>query len=94
MQQHRKLTLLLNVLLTGGASYQSRRSAHFWAGVHRGEEFKSEWVQKSFFAPLDAAVIDELSPPASEALEALELEDYREVGIDGKGLRVPADSMI
>lgn len=35
MQEHRKLTLLLNVLLIGSTNLQPRRSEHFWANVPR-----------------------------------------------------------
>jgi hypothetical protein len=91
--EHRNLTLLLNVLLAGRTSLQSRRSEHFWASVswdNNRPEIK--WVQQFFFAELGKAVIDELSPPAGERLEEVEPEEYyTKVGHDGKGLRVPTD---
>ena len=47
MREHRKLTLLLNVLLTGRTSLQPRRSGHFWAIVYRDDDRQtSKWLQK------------------------------------------------
>ena len=102
MQEHRRLTLLLNVLLAGGTSLQPRRSEHLWALVpcdhdHRAQhasrtDCEIKWVQQFFFAKLGKAVIDELSPPAAQQLVEVEPEEYyTTVGHDGKGLRVPAD---
>jgi hypothetical protein len=93
MREHRKLTLLLNVLLAGRTSLQPRRPEHFWADVARDDgshEFK--WVPQFFFAELGRGVVDEPSPSAGEQLEEVEPEEYyTKVGHDGKGLRVPAD---
>jgi hypothetical protein len=36
-REHRRLTLLLNVLLAGRTSLQPRRSEHFWASVPRDD---------------------------------------------------------
>lgn len=93
MREHRKLTLLLNVLLAGRTSLQPRRSEHFWASVPRDDDrCEIKWVQQFFFAELGKGVIDELSPPASKQLEEVESDEYyANVGHDGKGLRVPAD---
>ena len=93
MREHRKLTLLLNVLLAGTTSFQLRRSEGCWALVPSdANPFNVEWVKPYFFAKLGTLVIDALSPPAGEQLEEVEPEEYyTEVGHDGKGLRVPAD---
>jgi len=93
MQEHRKLTLLLHVLLTGRTSLHPRRSEHFWASVPSDDsQFEIKWAQQFFFAKLGEAVIDELSPPAAEQLEEVDPEEYyTTVGHDGKGLRVPTD---
>jgi hypothetical protein len=94
MREHRKLTLLLNVLLAGSASLLPRRQRHFWASVSRGEGKGSEitWAQEFYFANFGQAVLDELSPPADAPLGELDAESYHTiVGYDGKGLRVPAD---
>ena len=37
MREHRRLTLLLNVLLTARVSFEPRRSEHFWAHVPAAE---------------------------------------------------------
>lgn len=94
MREHRKLTLLLNILLTGHTSFQLRRPGHFWAAVPRddgGHDF--HWLQQFYCAKLGKAVLDEFSPPAIEQLDAVEPDAYyAEVGgHDGRGLHVPAD---
>ena len=54
MRDHRKLTLLLNVLLAGHTSFQSNRPAHFWASVPYDDgHHESKWLQKFFFAKLE-----------------------------------------
>lgn len=89
---HRRLTLLLNVLLAGRTQLQSRRSAHVWARVRCNGQDKIEWVQRFFFADLGAAVTDELSPAAPGRIEEVEPEEYyTRVGHDGLPLRVPSD---
>ena len=92
MREHRKLTLLLNVLLAGRTNLQPRRSENFWAIDLSDDSQEIKWVQQFYFAKLGAVVIDELSPPAAEQLEEVEPEEYyTKVGHDGKGLRVPGD---
>ena len=92
IREHRKLTLLLNVLLVGRTSLQPRRPQHFWATVPGDDWAASKWVQEFFFAKLGEAVLDELSPPAAQRLEEVAPEEYyTNVGHDGQGLRVPAD---
>jgi hypothetical protein len=94
IREHRKLTLLLNVLLAGRTSCLSQRPHHFWASVPPGdgETFPNiKWVQEWYSAPLDNAVLDEPSPPAAERIEEIASEEYyTKVGNDGRGLRVPA----
>ena len=92
MREHRKLTLLLNVLLAGHTSLQPRRSEYFWASIGHEDGPEIKWVQQFFFAKLGDVVIDGLSPPAGQQLEEVEPEEYyTKVSHDGKGLRVPAD---
>jgi len=93
IREHRNLTLLLNVLLNGGrTSFEPRRPQHFWADVSEDSTPKIKWVQQFFFAILGMPVIEELSPPAGEVLEAINPEIYyTNLGYDGKGLRVPTD---
>jgi hypothetical protein len=90
---HRRLTLLLNVLLVGRTSLQTRRSDHFWAcWFHDDGTAEYKWAQQFYFAPLGQVVIDALSPASSESLKQVEPEEYyAKVGHDGKGLRVPTD---
>lgn len=93
MREHRNLTLLLNILLAGRTSLQPRRSEHFWASVSWADNHPEiMWVEQFFFAKLGKAVIDELSPPATEQLEEVTPEEYyMHVGHDGEGLRIPTD---
>jgi hypothetical protein len=96
MREHRRLTLLLDVLLTARINFQSRRLEHFWAHVTSADgsagDGESRWIQRFFFAPLGAPVTDALSPPAAENLAEVEPEEYyTNVGHDGHPLRVPAD---
>jgi hypothetical protein len=94
LREHRKLTHLLNVLLTGRTSLQPRRTGHLWASVPRDHDagYEIKWVQEFYFAKLGAAVIDELSSAAAQKLEEVETEEYyTTVEHDEKSLRVPAD---
>jgi hypothetical protein len=96
IREHRRLTLLLNVLLTARVSFQPHRSEQFWAyipeAVGSGGNGESRWLQQFFWAPLGPSVTDALSSPATEKLPELELEEYyTNVGYDGNPLRVPAD---
>jgi hypothetical protein len=83
LRNHRDLTLLLNILLTGGVKAMGR-STHCWAGT--------EWVQQWFSPTLNPYITDALSAPAATQLEELEPEEYdKMLGDDGMGLRVPSD---
>jgi hypothetical protein len=95
-REHRRLTLLLNVLLTARISFETSRSEHFWAHISPAEgtggNGESRWLQRFFCAPLDAVVADALSSPAAERLAEVESEAYyTNVGHDGNPLRIPAD---
>jgi hypothetical protein len=84
LRKHRDLTLLLNVLLVGGAKSMGFRSTHCWAGT--------QWVQQWFSHPLNPYITDVLSAPAADQLEELRPEQYDAIlGDDGTGLRVPSD---
>ncbi len=93
LREHRRLTLLLNLLLAGRTSLQPRRPGHFWAAVNGGEgppEIK--WVQEFFFAKLGEAVLDAPSPPSETALGQVDPAEYYEsVGHDGQAMRLPSD---
>ncbi len=93
IREHRKLTLLLNVLLAGRVRLQPRGYEHFWASVPRDDGTSEiKWVQQFFFAKLGEPVIDELSSSGGEQLGEVEPEEYyARVGHDGMGLRVPTD---
>jgi hypothetical protein len=96
MREHRRLTLVLDVLLTARISLEPRRSEPVWVHIPPAEgsggngEFR--WVLRRFWAPLGAPVINARSPPAVESLTEVEPEAYyANVGYDGNPLRVPAD---
>jgi hypothetical protein len=96
IREHRRLSLLLNVLLTARISFETSRAEHFWAHIPPAEgtggNGESRWLQRFFWAPLDAAVTDALSPPDPERLAEVEPEAYyANVGNDGNPLRIPAD---
>ena len=91
-RKHRDLTLLLNVLLVGGAKSMGFRYPSFWAYEATDLSQKSKWVTQRFSAPLGACLIDQLSLPAAHQLEELAPEEYDAMlGNDGEGLRVPSD---
>jgi hypothetical protein len=57
-----------------------------------GTDPEIRWVQQFYFGPLAEVVADELSPPAAEATQEIEPDQYYgQIGQDGKGLRVPTD---
>ncbi len=94
MREHRRLTLLLNVLLAGNTAIQPRRPRHLWAIVHEDGVTPHEvkWVQEFYFAKIGDTVRDELSSLVSETLEEVDSETYfARVVHDGRGLQVPAD---
>ena len=92
LRKHRDLTLLLNILLAGGAKSMGFRPTSFWAYEPTDLSQKSKWVQQAFSAPLGACLIDQLSVPAADQLEELLPEEYDAMlGNDGEGLRVPSD---
>jgi hypothetical protein len=99
MRDHRRLTLLLNVLLRGGTTVQPRRPDHFWAAVPRDDAHLEKgvdikWVQEFFFSEhLGRILIDDLSPPSGPPLEEVSPKEYYNMlGHDGQPMRfVPAD---
>jgi hypothetical protein len=93
-REHRELTLLLNVLLTGHVNFQPHRAQHFWAAIDplAGNDPEIRWVKQFYFAPLGEVVIEELSPPSGGLLDEIEPDEYvAKIGHDGKDLRVPSD---
>ena len=90
IREHHQLTLLLNVLLRGGTSFEPPRPGYFWAIAP--ESFETKWVQQFFSANLGPTIAEALSPAADEQLEEIEPGEYYSViGHDGQGLRVPSD---
>jgi hypothetical protein len=92
-REHRRLTLLLNILLPGGTSIQPRRPRHFWADVSRDDgSFTSKWVREDYSAELGEPIIAELSPAIGERFDEDDPErDFGRVGHDGTDLLFPAD---
>jgi Apea-like HEPN len=90
MCEHRKLTLVLNLLLIGRTTLLPDRRREFWAHLS-GLEFK--WVSEWYDADIGNLIVNELSPPAAQSLTELASAQYYEsgIGLDGQGLRVPDD---
>ena len=90
---HRKLTLLLNILLAGHTHVAPQNANHFWAWIFREDgQTECKWVQNSFFGKLGDRVISSLSPRSEQTLDELKADAYyTSVGHDGQGLRVPND---
>jgi hypothetical protein len=83
---------VLNLLLAGTIKFIPARRRQFWAHVSNAElDFR--WVNEWYFADIGLPIVNELSPPASKALEVLEANKYYKetMGLDGRGLRVPDD---
>jgi len=90
IRKHRDLTLLLNILLFGGAKLMGLRPPHVWVLDLDDLGRNSEWVPQGFRAPLGPAIIDSLSAPAADQLEEVAPEQYDEVVVSDE-LRVPSD---
>jgi len=92
MREHRKLTLLFNVLLTGRTNLQPRRTERFWAEVGLDGPSDIRFVQPFYFADFGEAVADTLSPPAANRLPEVDPDEYyTRLGHVGQDLRVPAN---
>jgi hypothetical protein len=94
IREHRRLTLLLNVLLAATIKFVPNRHKHLWAVVGTRSDGKSEyrWVWEYYPADVGEAVVDALSSPTGQKIEELEADRYyKEVGNDGRPLRVPSD---
>jgi hypothetical protein len=91
-REHRRFTLLLNLLLAGTTKFLPDRRKHFWACTQFGTKPEFKWVQEWYFADFGEAVLSELSPPVGQKLEELGSNRYyEEVRHGGRGLRVPDD---
>jgi hypothetical protein len=88
--EHRRTTLLLNVLLAGRISLQPPRAGYFWATVPGSG---TQWVQENYGGSLGECILDEPSKSDADQLQEVDPEGYYggKVGHDGSGLRVPTD---
>src|SRR5262249_12331364 len=93
LRDHRKLTLLLNVLLSGRMSVQPRDSEHFWAAVSFGSDNPDvRWVQRFYHCNYGEAVTNDFSPPSPRLLPVVDPADYHSrVDQIGSGLHIPGD---
>jgi hypothetical protein len=94
IRDHRRLTLLLNVLLAGRTNVQLQRQPHCWGMFRReGGELETQWIQNSYFGILGDVVQDALSQPADSLLPEIPADRYFTAvrGIDGQGMRLPDD---
>ncbi|MDB6158090.1 MAG: hypothetical protein JWO04_1796 [Gammaproteobacteria bacterium] len=82
LHEHRKLTLLLNVLLTGGIIFEPRQLAHAWActGMENGQ-FRSEWLQLSYFADIGQIVTGGISEAAGDPVETVSPDEYPRIAL-------------
>src|ERR1700704_5196217 len=87
IREHRRLTLVLNLLLSGTTRYLTSRPRHFWACVNFGPPPEFKWVQEWYFAQFGEVIVNEHSTPNGEKLNAMD----KEIGQDGLGLRIPDD---
>jgi hypothetical protein len=93
-REHRRLTLLLNVLVKGRISLERRQSSFCWVWPSHEEPKPSpvRWQQRGYFADFGAIEADQLSPDAAPLLEVLAADEYYEShGGIGGGLRIPTD---
>jgi hypothetical protein len=93
-REHRKLALLLNVLLRGRVNCETRQAEQAWAcvGLPPDGNFRSEWLQLSYFANVGQVVADSLSQFIGAAVHVIEPEAYHaKIGHDGSPLCVPDD---
>ncbi len=92
LRDHRRLTLLLNVLLAGRTCAQPRRLRHLWATVPGDTSFGVKWVQEFFFAKVGEVVTDKHSLLITELMEGLDPDTYyTSVVHDGRNLQIPTD---
>jgi hypothetical protein len=95
LREHRRLTLLLNLLLRGRVACEARQTEHAWVLTElEGPHWISKWVQLSYFgANLGEIVADLHSASEGDCMQVLPSEEYYNSigGLDGLPLRVPDD---
>lgn len=92
-REHRKLTLLLNVLLIGRTNLQPARASHFWGAFRHNDVLEVKWVQNSYFTNLGKCVVELPSQLTDERLQEINTDGlFREVrGIASSELCVTAN---
>lgn len=90
-RKHRKLTLLLNILLAGRTNFQLR-SAQFWGQVNEDDgPSPIRWIQQCYFVNFEA-FSDQLSSQVGAPLTSIDSRSYYKVAVhDGRGLNIPDD---
>jgi hypothetical protein len=92
IREHRRLSLLLNLLLAGTTKVLTDRPKHFWALVQSGARPEIKWVQECYLVNLGEALTNELSPTTGQRLTEIKSDRYyEEARHDGRGLCVPSD---
>jgi hypothetical protein len=89
-REARKLSLLLNVLLPPGVSFEPRQTESAWCRVGP-ETNDNAWLQLSYFADLGDLVKSSISESDAEPIEAIPTEEYYRRMHVGDVLRVPCD---
>jgi hypothetical protein len=92
IREHRRLTLLLNLLLVGTTRFLPDRRRHYWANVRPDGEPEIKWVQEHYFAKMGEPTASELSSPTGDKLvEVASNEYYTAPSFNELGLLVPDD---
>jgi len=95
IREHRRLTLLLNLLLATRTNAQLNRAEGLWAldPSSSGGDLRAKWLQRGFLEPIGQIIQQDLTPCRGPGLEEIDAAAYYEkvLGIDGKPLRVPTD---
>jgi hypothetical protein len=95
LREHRRFTLLLNVLLASRTSCLPRRQRYCWAKVPLDETnpFPEDikWVVEGYEGPLDNIVLDQHSGPSETRIEEVDPSEHDSKVIGSDCLRVPAD---
>jgi hypothetical protein len=94
-REHRKFTILLNLLLVGRTSCLLPRRQAFWASLppEDGKPFPEnfKWVTEGYDGPLDDIVLDKHSPPSDRTIEEVDPGHYYTKMVGNDQLRVPTD---
>lgn len=92
LREHRRFTVLLNVLVSGRMKVPRREPRFVWALCSDERVPVARYVQEFYSTNIGNRIADDLTPTTTRAIEEIEPNTYvRIVGHDGKPLRVPAD---